>query len=45
MFTNWCVLVGQLLAFSLGSAAFMSVIAICLALALDKTAVGRKPDG
>ena len=32
--------VGQLLAFSCGSALFMSVIAICLALALDKTAVG-----
>ena len=32
--------VGQMLAFSLGSAAFMSVIAIFLALALDDTAVG-----
>lgn len=32
--------VGQMLAFSLGSAAFMSIIAIFLALALDDTAVG-----
>jgi branched-chain amino acid transport system permease protein len=32
--------VGQLLAFSVGSAAFMSAIAISLALALDDTAVG-----
>jgi len=32
--------VGQMLAFSLGSAAFMSVIAISFALALDDTAVG-----
>ncbi len=32
--------VGQMVAFSLGSAAFMSAIAISLALALDGTAVG-----
>jgi branched-chain amino acid transport system permease protein len=32
--------VGQMLVFSLGSAAFMSAIAISLALALDETAVG-----
>ncbi len=32
--------VGQMMAFSLGSAAFMSAIAISLALALDDTAVG-----
>jgi branched-chain amino acid transport system permease protein len=32
--------IGQLLAFSCGSAAFMSAIAISLALALDSTAVG-----
>lgn len=32
--------VGQMIAFSLGSAAFMSAIAVSLALALDGTAVG-----
>lgn len=32
--------VGQLMAFSLGSAAFMSAIAVVLALSLDNTAVG-----
>ncbi len=37
--------VGQMLAFSCGSAVFMSAIAISLALALDEYSRWREPDG